>query len=63
MGSGDLVSVIGNYRPDYRIQGWVKFYSGKISPGRIVRSRISRVLLSKSPRNIGAIELEMDGWE
>ena len=49
MGSGDLATVTGYYRPGRReLLGWVEFHSGEVSPGQAVMSRISRRRLSES---------------
>ena len=49
MGSGDLATVTGYYRPGRReLLGWVEIHSGENSPGQAVMSRISRRRLSES---------------
>jgi hypothetical protein len=46
VGSGDLATVTGYYRPGRRgLPGWVEFHSGEISPGQSVMSRLSESLL------------------
>ena len=46
MGSGDLATVTGYYRPGRReLLGWVEFQSGEISPGQAVMSRLSESLV------------------
>jgi hypothetical protein len=49
VGSGDLATVTGYYRPGRReLLGWVEIHSGENSPGQAVMSRISRRRLSES---------------